>query len=456
MEPEVAPPARPAYEQVLPPNHRPLPRVPSVLAAAGGVMLVAGFVVLIGQFPDSQRRWLAILTAVILEAAAVAGLWALRHRPTYTGAVTVSLLGVLPAWFFLVVDPHSRQPFESPGDLKTKATIILLLAIVGWVLLFFLAPVARQTVFAAAGLAALAILLVIQIAFTTSSPRIVGQPAPAGHATHVHPAAAHQTGDDGSSDSFGSTDPYADDYSDSYGDDYSDSYSDDYSDSYSDDYSDSFSDDYSDSYGDSGSGSFDGSTSELGPLAISPADLFGVDFAPGKFASVLVVLGLLYLGAATLLDKAGQSRIATAGFAIGVPVVTVGLVTSGATDFGLWGASILGLLIALGVTWSGVKGARRFTSWFAGVGVVIALAAMIIRLFSKSATGGGVALLLCGLAIIVVVDRVAKGPTDPFPHDDGRLPGRPGTPPPTASPAFVASPAVAGDPTTPRPGPPLA
>jgi hypothetical protein len=391
--------------------------------------------VLIGQFPDRSQRALGVVTSIALEGIAVALLWFWRRRPAYTGAVAVSLLAILPAWFFLVVDVHAGRPIHGTSDFKVKATLILLLAALGWLALFFVGPVRHQSVFVAGALLALVVIAVIQIAVPTRGLR-------AGSTTYS------------SSSSYSSGGCVSDSGSYSSG---SGSTSD--SGSYS---SCSESSSSSSSSGSTCTGSSDSPTvcSDVGTPSspvqrIAPVGglflpfLFLFGFERGKFAAILLILGLAYLGAGAVLDRRRQSRVATPLYGVALPVIILGLLVSAATDFGLWGASLLGLALASGTIWLAVAAARRGTAWIATVGGFAALVTMVGRAFGRSDLAVGFALMLLGVAVLVAAD-LATGRADPFPHDDGRLPGRPGSPGP--EPAGAAAPPPPQPP--PEPSPP--
>lgn len=354
-------------------DHRPPPRLPQVIAAAGGVLVVLGFLILLTKLHGGGLRIAGILLSLLLEAIAIGMLLLWRRRPATAGGVTVSLLAVLPAMTFIVTDTSKRQGgIHSVSDLKTKVTLVLLVAALAWIILYFVGPVKRMTIYLGAAALAVVDILVLQIG-------VVERTVP----TY-------------SSDNF----------------------------------------------------------SDLGPRLVR--SFVPVDFAPGRAGTTALIAGLVLLGGGYLFDRAAQSRPGTAGYAVGVVSVVSGLFTLAFTDLKVEGASAFGMVIGVAVAWLGVRTGRRFTAWTGAAGFGFASVTLAISWFSKSQLAAGLVLLLFGIAVVVAAHYFTGG-VDPFPFDDGRLPGRAGIPPaprprPAAPVVPASSPPVAPAGAPPGPG----
>src|SRR5882724_10788677 len=88
-----------------PMTERPPVSLGGVVAAVAGVLLVIGFVELLGELPDSHNRAWGIVASIAFEVVGLLLLTIGRHRASVTTGVAATALGALPLVVYAFVDP---------------------------------------------------------------------------------------------------------------------------------------------------------------------------------------------------------------------------------------------------------------------------------------------------------------------------------------------------------------
>ncbi|MDQ6696440.1 MAG: hypothetical protein M3Z46_03160 [Actinomycetota bacterium] len=151
---------------------RPAPRLPGVLAAAAGILVVSSSILLISQLPRDNRRLTALLLSLAFEALGLVALHLWRNRPAATAGVVVSAIGVVPALVFAFVDPNRpHRAFSSFDHTKGTLTGILGVSAALWVVAYLFGAGRRFGFYLGAALVALWLVSLLQIA-TSSLERL--------------------------------------------------------------------------------------------------------------------------------------------------------------------------------------------------------------------------------------------------------------------------------------------
>lgn len=154
---------------------RPRPRIPGVLAATGGLLVVSSLLIFIGELPDKHPRIPGLLLSLVFLAIGVVGLFIWRDRPTVAVGVAVSALAVVPVLVFTFVDPNRPNiAFGSLSRGKDTLSGILVLSAVAWLVGYFASPGRRSAFYLGASLVAVWLLLLVQIA-TSALERYTGE-----------------------------------------------------------------------------------------------------------------------------------------------------------------------------------------------------------------------------------------------------------------------------------------
>lgn len=148
---------------------RPWPRLPSILAAVGGLLALGSLAIFLSELPERHPRYPGLLVSLLFVAIGVAALLLLRNRPAATAGVVVSAVALVPLLIFAFIDPKRPEPaFSSLQKGKTTVTLILLLAGLAWVAAYLFGPGRGAAFYLGAALLALWGVLLVQIA--TPSP----------------------------------------------------------------------------------------------------------------------------------------------------------------------------------------------------------------------------------------------------------------------------------------------
>lgn len=154
---------------------RPRPRIPSVLAATGGLLIVSSLLIFIGELPDKHPRIPGLLLSLVFLAIGVVALFIWRDRPSIAVGVVVSALAVVPVLVFTFVDPNRPNiAFGSFSRGKGTLSGILALSAVAWMVGYLASPGRRSAFYLGAGLVAIWLFLLVQIA-TSALERYTGE-----------------------------------------------------------------------------------------------------------------------------------------------------------------------------------------------------------------------------------------------------------------------------------------
>lgn len=343
------------------PSTRPLPRVPSLLGAAAGLLLLSSLSLFLSEAGGDHRRLWGIAISLAFEVVGVGLLLLNRNHRAATAGVVLSAIGIGPLLVYLFVDvKHPSKTFDSVGRFTTTTTLILLVAAAIWLAAYFAGPGRRYGFYLGAALVALWLVAVVQI-IDEPVGQVVSSFGPTSSFTTVGPSS-------GSSGSFDSSDPF-------------------------------------DSSNSRDTSSSDSSSSS------DPFD-FGSPKNPStKLGIASLVFGGAYLALAGLRDRRGDGRQATVFYAVGVPILTLAAVFLG-NVLHTTGAAILALVLAGVAVWLALPAGRRFTTWWATGGAVVAVLAIVGDAIGESARASGAALAVVGGALAFLAGRLSDSDDD--------------------------------------------
>jgi hypothetical protein len=164
------------------------------------------------------------------------------------------------------------------------------------------------------------------------------------------------------------------------------------------------------------------------PELFSPASLFfgfdpfQSDRPPGPdwatVAALSIMFGALYYLVGFTLDWRGRAGAAVPFAISGFVAMAVGIAAASA-DLHEIGTGIVLIVVGLGLGAYGARSGRRFTTWAWSAAVALGVAVIVGKAAGNNAAGGGIALIVCGVGLVVGGEVLARSLHEP---DDLALP----------------------------------
>jgi hypothetical protein len=348
------------------------PRFTGVLGAVGGFLAAAGVVALMAELPDDNRRLSSAAVALLMIVGGYLLLHAVPAPAGRAAGVVVVASAIPPLAFFVAVDPDST--FGS-GQMKTA----LFLTAGGWLLAYLMGTVRGHVLLLGLALVG-SWLFVLSLEggepfltplapFSASVgpdydddelPEAIVTPTPL--TTDLPFGVAPNTGErfDPGVDPFGQDDPFGIE-------------------------EDPFEPPF---------------PSEAETLVEEPDVRFGGGVGSGTGGLSLLV-GVAYLAAALVLDRRRLAAAATAFVAAGNLALVSGIVAV-AFDEGVVVTALLGLALAVGLMGLGVTTGRRFTAWLGGIGLAVAVSALVGDTVGEDEVAAALLVLMAGAATVLI------------------------------------------------------
>jgi hypothetical protein len=396
---------------------RPVPSLSAMVGVGGGLLMVAGLFSGLAELDSYDQRWIGLLVSLLFTVLGVVITVINRSSRSAAAGVALSAIGVIPLTLFLWINADIFKDFagETPDidpfdGLRGTITLILLTAAGLWLIAYFAGPGRRYGFYLGAALIALWLIPMNQIAISAAGD------------------AFQQV-----SSSFGSVDPgiSVDDDGTFVPDDDFGTFDED-GNLVPDDQFGTFDEDGnfvpSDEFDED---PFDQSFEE----EPAPFEAPDVDDPTTRLGVTSLLFGGAYLAMALVRDRRGDAKMATAFVAVAIPILTIGFQLLAAN---LATVAWCALLFAIGaaVVTIGVRGGRRFSSWFGVAAATIAVIVLVADTIDGSPVAAGAVLTVLGLVLALGVgrwDERSRGPVSTDPASPSSPPPAPDAPPPAAT-----------------------
>jgi hypothetical protein len=127
----------------------------------------------------------------------------------------------------------------------------------------------------------------------------------------------------------------------------------------------------------------------------------------GTVSLLSFLFGLGYYAILTVLDRSGRHGTAVP-FAVSGFIATAAGILAAAPDVHAKGTGTLLIIVGAALATLGALASRRFTTWVWAAAVGVGVVVLVVDSVSGNAAGGGIALIICGVALVLIGFGVAR------------------------------------------------